>query len=296
MSQDDLELTFVPIDVVNLQFVALNIPAPRQIERPVSPPKQLWRAKAHAQTTSMNGLVDPAIISTSIQGPDQSAQDIEVGQLAVQTNGPHASLPNHTNGVTQHASNQIASPFDFSGIQTGTPALSSGKLTAMDIVRQMQQSPVRSNVISKSPELLHRTSQSSISQVYNTTSTTSKPEDMGSPPQSLNVQRLSPSIAIPHLTSSALFNETMQRQRQDIQQRSSPQSSFQPSLGHDTFGPTPTGANTMLAAFENHDRLPSPFSSHGQGTQSRSASQAPFGVIGQARLGSRGTTPTNGQG
>lgn len=219
-------------------------------------------------------------------------------------NGARLSQNMDTSAIVDAAIEDQPTPFNSSSVVTGTPAAPSGSnFTAMDLVRRMQQSSTSGNtVLQKSPESTKKQIPPPLPSVYNTPFAPTASEQAQLSPRLDTAQKRSPSFTTPKVNSSALFQDQLAQQQKDIQTRSSPQASFQPTQSWMTFGQTPTGMDTMFRAFENkQERTPSPFGSssgqvNGRSPQPRStSSQAPFGVIGQARPVSR-SGPANGQG
>ena len=200
------------------------------------------------------------------------------------------------------ATEEPPATFNSSSILAGTPAApangtppvpTNGTLTAMDLVRRMQQRSSGSSPISqRSPDSAKKHVQPSLPSVYNTAFAPTPVEQAQLSPRLGLSQMRSPSFHSPRLDSSAMFQENIEKQQREIEMRSSPQPSVQPTQSW--FGATPTGLDTLFRAFEDkQERTPSPFAKiNGRSPQ---PPQSPFGVIGQARPLSRGTPP-NGQG
>jgi hypothetical protein len=215
------------------------------------------------------------------------------------TNEPRFSRPLENGTIMPTAGEEPPATFNSSSVATGTPVVSSnGNLTAMDLVRRMQQRSAGTSPVSqRSPE--SKLIQPSFPSVYNTPFAPTPSEQAQLSPRLAFAQKRSLSFTTPQPDSSATFRENIAQQQKEIQARSSPQASFQPTPSW--FGQTPSGLDTLFRQFENQqDRTPSPFGSSVDQSTSRgpqlktTSQQAPYGVIGQ-RPTSRGT-PTSEQG
>lgn len=304
----------MPIAVEDRQFVAVQIPEAELPKPPPSPPAKLWRSsKIHARGPSVNGSADasskpapetnaptqhihtptPEVIMTEDMDKVSDAQ----AEIAAQPQAGEiaSSVPN--------AIEDMPATLNSSSVAVGTPAQPTGGMTAMDLVRQMQRSSVGNSTSPRSPELGKKFGQPAhVPNLFNTPFTPTFIEHAQfSPRMDIAQQKRSPSFHNASLTSSAVFQDQLNRQQQEIQQRSSPQLPVPPTPSWDTFGQTPTGMDSMLRAFENNARTPSPYASghsqvNGRSPQPRYTSNPPpFGIIGQARPLSRGAPP-NGQG
>lgn len=256
----------------------------------------------------MNGIPDSPgrPLSTTMPPPILSTPEVEMSNTSPEKenmNETRHSQDLETNVVVPAAIEDQPSTLNSSSILTGTPiAPSTANYTAMDLVRRMQQrSSSGSPVTPRSPDFAKKQITPSLPSVYNTPFAPTASEQAQLSPRLENAQKRSPSFTSPQIGSSVLFQEQLAQQQRDIQQRSSPQASFQPTQSWMTFGQTPTGMDSLFRAIDNNqERMPSPLGSsngraNGRSPQPRSTpSQAPFGVIGQARPVSRGT-PANGQ-
>lgn len=299
------------LDDATRKFVALQIPEAEVPKPPASPPKQAWRGRAHAQAASLNGISAPVspgrpTSSAAMAPPAPPTKDVEMSEpLLDVTSGSNApadgteGLQQASNGGIMHTAAEeppasTSATFNSASLITGTPASSNaGKLTAMDYVRQMQQrASGASPVSSRSPDSAQRGVQPSLPSIYNTPFAPTFTEQAQLSPK-LAVSSHSPAYASAEMTTSAI----------NYHNQPSPSPKF-PTFGYQSpsFNKTPTGMNTLLAAFQNKERTPSPFADSGEKVfQGRSQprttprSPAPFGVIGQSRPLSS-STPPNGQG
>ncbi|KAK5951420.1 hypothetical protein OHC33_007476 [Knufia fluminis] len=309
MHKDDLGLNVVPLALDNGQFIEQAVPDPEMpIRAPTPPPsKQKWRLK-HAPTASMNGSSESP--SRPVSGvpvlalsPDVNMADASPRREPANMSRPPPTLESSV--AMQTAMEEMPATLNSSSVVTGTPAApppASASLTAMDLVRQMQRSSVGSPASQRSPDSGNNFSQPALPSVYKAAFAPTASEQAQLSPRLETAQRRSPSFATPEVNSSAMFQDHIARQQQEIQLRSSPQPTFQPTQSWTNYGQTPTGLDSLFRAFEKgQDRTPSPFGGpHGQangrgGRPKSTAQPSPFGVIGQARTISHGTPP-NGQG
>jgi len=300
----------VPLALDNGQFVGQAVPEPELPARPPTPPpsKQKWRSK-HAPATSINGINGTP--SRPVSGVPVIAVSPDVTMADAMSrkepaNGMRSTPTLETSNVMQTAVEEMPGSLNSSSIMAGTPAAPSlqqgANLTAMDLVRQMQRSSRGSSASQRSPDLGNKYTQSALPSVYNTAFTPTLSERAQLSPRLDSARRRSPPFATSDVNSSAMFQDQITRQQQEIQQRSSPQPSFQPTPSWSNYGQTPTGLDSLFRAYEKGtDRTPSPLASpnaliNGRGQWGRGTGQASvLGVIGQARSASHGTPP-NGQG
>lgn len=301
----------MPLELdVSRNFVALQVPEAEVPKPPPSPPKQTWRSRAHAQGASLNGISAPAspgrplsaagmpppLVPAKEDEMSDAVQDVPAVDIAP-ANGVSTLEPFDTSDA-MHTAEEIqpsaSATFNSSSVVTGTPApATSGRLTAMDFVKQMQQRAAgASPVSSRSPDSARRAAQPSLPSIYNTPFAPTSTEQAQLSPK-LSASSRSPIYATAEVSTNAINYPNLPSSTPNF-----------PNFGYvsPSFNKTPTGMNTLLAAFQNKDRTPSPFAHSGekvfQGrSQPRSTplSPAPFGVIGQPRPLST-STPPNGQG
>lgn len=294
----------MPLSIDDGQFVEKQIPEAEIPQAPPSPPKQVWKKRTHGHTASLNDVPNspsrPLSSNTNappVTSPEQESSVVAVKTIKDKTNGVQIQPSQDASEAMHTAMQEPSVSLNSSSIAIGTPAEPSpANMMAMDFVRRMQQRSTGSSPVSqKSPDSAKKHVQPSLPSVYNTPFAPTASEQAQLSPRLESVQRRSPSFTSPTVNSSAVFQENIAQQQRDVQSRSSPQASFQPTPSW--FVQTPSGMDTFMKTYDSQpDRATSPYASpHGaRSPQVKSPVQhAPFGVIGQARPASRGA-PTRG--
>lgn len=126
--------------------------------------------------------------------------------------------------------------------------------------------------------------QPSIPPVWNTPFTP-RPGETGSSPRPSTAKQISTAAMPSHVNSAAQFNAQITHMQQQIQLRSSPLESFQPTMSNHY--DTPTNLTSWIRHKDQSQSPLSPWQDSGQvwGTviPTRSPEPAPFGAIGEAR-------------
>lgn len=171
---------------------------------------------------------------------------------------------------------------------------------ARDFARQVQPSSPASSIIGPR---LSSNQQAPLPGVFQSPFTPLPGEQPGSSPHPGSLHQLPPPSMAPPPRSSALFEQDLSQQRQAIHNRTSPMSSFAPTV--QSYDQTPTGFSTF--ARNNSPSQPDfstwpsaiPLTSTPDVSTAakRSSGASPFGAIGAGRPGdSNAKTPTSGQG
>ncbi|KAI1612256.1 EST1-like protein A [Exophiala viscosa] len=193
----------------------------------------------------------------------------------------------------EHAARSLGTPLGHSPAERRASGMLPPSMAAFDPPQPTRHS------IGSLPGLHDRLrDRSSLPSIWNTPFTP-RPDDISaSSPRPSTAHRTSAALAPSTLNSPAMFQADILQLQEQIQNRSSPPQSFQPTMS--SHYETPTHLTSWIRNIDQLQPSPSPFQASSavaavQGTviPTRSPEPSPFGAIGEPRAKSR--APTSGQ-
>ena len=198
--------------------------------------------------------------------------------------------------IQDPAAASTASPLAQAPGERGTPPLQSAPFNVQDLVQRMQQPASASQPTPRAQAF----NLASLPSIYNTPFAP-RPGETPESPRPSSAHRASQSLSNPqNLNSSANFQANLSHLADEVQMRTFPQSSFQPTpSSHDD---TPTNITSWVRAADQAQPPSSPWPSSFASARSvkqtpistKPPSASPFGAVGESRPRSS-HTPNSGQ-
>ncbi|KAJ9603778.1 hypothetical protein H2200_011964 [Cladophialophora chaetospira] len=309
IKSDEFKAFSIPLTFANFEFVYLG--EDEDYAQSLEPAAAFAAgARAGSQSKVHGGNEEYAVTNGEIvrQIPSQhdSLPDAE-GSMASRMENMVDDLTR--SGATRRRSNPSSTAYDVAGTAAKTPVAQAftergispsqpGTFNARDLVQRIQNSSGSSQP-SPRPQAINI---APLPSIWNTPFAPRPGETPDSSPRPGSAHRLMHPPSVPgHLTSSAEFQTTLTHLQENIQLRTSPQSSFQPTMS--SHYDTPTNMTSWL---RSHDQMQSPSSPWASGFVSavpaqqqtpistKASNASPFGAIGESRPRSS-RTPNSGQ-